>query len=281
MSRLIAIPVAGAAIAAIAWMWFGREEAATPATPAAPVAEPAALPAPALPPTRPLEPAAEDHVVVRFEDGTAMPIRVGLVWPLPAPVDASLPARERYAILRPLAEAGDAVAARALYDLLNGCRKAAGPDGAMPPHCDGISAERATESHDWLLRAARGGDYLAGQEWAATLGDTQEGFDAWDARWRQGDPAALQALARLYDLGVPASTGGMPDAMRAHAYRLVDFHVREAVYAQFKGLGSMQLRRSESIRAAGGRLNPQQHAEAQALAQEILAGNRNCCRGIW
>jgi hypothetical protein len=274
--RAVALLVAGVAIVVIAFVWWNRDEAPAPASPPVSAAAPATPPAPVVAPAQPPAPVAEDHVVVRFEDGTAMPIRVGFVWPLPPPVNAGLPARERYATLRPLADAGDAVAARALYELLDRCRKA-----AMPPDCAGISAEQTTESHDWLLRAARGGDYLAGQEWATTLGDTQEGFDAWEARWRQGDPVALQALSRLYDAGVPASTGGTPDATRAHAYRIVDFHVREAVYGQFKGLGSTQLRRSESVRAAGGRLNPQQHAEALALAKEILAGNPNCCRGIW
>ncbi|MGQ0384336.1 MAG: hypothetical protein ACT4UP_06610 [Gammaproteobacteria bacterium] len=219
--------------------------------------------------------------MVRFEDGTEIPVRVGLVWPPPSPAGEHLPARERYAILRPLAEAGDAVVARYLYDLLDECRKAAESSATTKLHCDGIKPEQLVESHDWLRRAAKGGDYVAGWKWANTLGDTQEGFEAWEARWREGDPFALKALERLYDLGVPASTGGAPDHVRAHAYRLVDLHLNEAILANFKGLGRQRSLLAESVRTAGGRLNPQQHAEAQKLAKEILAGNPNCCRGTW
>lgn len=239
---------------------------------AAPSAAPAA-PAPA--------PAPEDSVAVRFEDGSEQRIRVGFVLSLPAPVDRRLPAREQYARLRPLADAGDATAARTLHELLDACLAGSDPKLQVRPHCEGVTAEQMAESLDWLLRAAGGGDFLAGQRWAERLGDSQEGFEAWEARWRAGDPAALGALARLYEQGVPATTGGTPDPVRAYAYRLVDQHVREAVYSKFQGLQAQRALHAESIRAAGGRLNPQQHAEAQALAKEILAGNANCCRGTW
>jgi len=224
---------------------------------------------------------AEDSVVVTFEDGTAIPIRVAFVWPLPAPVDRSLPAREQYAILRPLADAGDAVAARTLYELLDQCLEAANSNARTRLHCEGVTAEQMAESLDWLQRADQGGDYIAGHRWAARLGDSQEGFEAWETRWRQGDPHALLALSRHYERGVPASTGGVPDPVRAHAYRLADFYVREAVYSKFQGLQTMRTLHADEVRSAGGRLNPQQHAEAQALAQDILSSNRNCCRGMW
>jgi hypothetical protein len=149
------------------------------------------------------------------------------------------------------------------------------------PHCEGVSTEQMSESLDWLKRAASGGDFIAGQRWAERLGQSQEGFEAWEARWRQGDPVALMALARHYERGVPASTGGRPDPVRAHAYRLVDYHLREAVYSQFQGLQAARTQHGDSVRDAGGRLSPQQDAEARALAKRILAENRNCCRGIW
>ncbi|MGQ0428954.1 MAG: hypothetical protein ACT4UQ_03375 [Gammaproteobacteria bacterium] len=250
------------------------------ATAAATMSAPAAPPEPA--PAAADRARPEDSVVVRFEGGTKIPIRVGFVWPLPPPADRHLPARDQYAILRPLADAGDAAAARTLFQVLDRCQAAKSASGSPPrSFCEGITPEQMAESLDWLLRAAKGGDYDAGRWWAERLGDSQEGYEAWEARWRQGDPMALMALMRHYERGVPASTGGMPDPVRAHAYRLVDFHVREAVYANFKGLNTMQALHADSVRAAGGRLNPQQHAEAQRLAREILAGNPNCCRGMW
>lgn len=229
----------------------------------------------------PEQPAPEDSVLVKFEDGTEISIRVAFVWPLPAPVNRSLPAREQYAILRPLADAGDAVAARTLYELLDQCLAVANANAQTRLHCEGVTAEQMAESLDWLMRADKGGDYIAGQRWATRLGYSQEGFEAWEGRWRQGDPHALLALSRHYERGVPASTGGVPDPVRAHAYRLVDFHVREAVYSKFQGLQTMRTLHADQVRLAGGNLNPQQHAEAQALAQRILAENPSCCRGMW
>ncbi len=218
---------------------------------------------------------------MRFQDGSEITVRIGFVVPLPAPVHAGWPAYVRYATLQPLAQAGDAVAARALHELLDSCLMASVSMATTRPHCEGVSTEQMAESLDWLQRAARGGDFIAGQRWAERLGHSQEGFEAWEARWRQGDPAALLALARHYERGVPASTGGQPDPVRAHAYRLVDLHLREAVYASFEGTQTMRAQHGESVRDAGGRLNPQQEAEAQALARQILADSRNYCRGIW
>lgn len=267
-----------AAVAASVW-WNRPDKTTTDSSAPPPAAEPAAAQLP--PPAATERPMPEDTVLVKFEDGTAIPIRVAFVWPLPAPVNRSLPAREQYAILRPLADAGDAVAARTLYELLDQCLAAANSNAQTRLHCEGISAEQMAESLDWLMRADKGGDYIAGQRWATRLGHSQEGFEAWEARWRQGDPHALLALSRHYERGVPESTGGVPDPVRAHAYRLVDFYVREAVYSKFQGLQTQRTMHADEIRSAGGRLNPQQHAEAQALAQRILSENPACCRGMW
>jgi hypothetical protein len=269
-----------AAAAGAAVLWWSRPEPMPAVSPETPQAGKPGVSSQAPPPA-PEAPAPEDSVLVAFEDGTAIPIRVAFVWPLPAPVDRSLPAREQYAILRPLAEGGDAVAARTLYELLDQCLAAANSNAQTRLHCEGVTAEQMAGSLDWLQRASQGGDYIAGQRWAARLGHSQEGFEAWEARWRQGDPHALLALSRHYERGVPASTGGVPDPVRAHAYRLVDFHVREAVYSKFQGLQTMRTLHADQVRLAGGTLNPQQHAQAQALAKEILSSNRNCCRGMW
>lgn len=227
----------------------------------------------------------EDSVLVTFEDGTAIPIRVVFVLPLHSPVDGRLPVREQYPLLRRLAERGDAVAARELHQLLSACMQAANegwaPDSEPMQRCDGVTAAQTAEALDWLERAAGGGDDIAAIRWAGHLGDSQEGFEAWEALWRAGDLRALNALARHYERGIPASTGGVPDPVRAYAYRLVDFHVREAVYSKFQGLAGMVTRHSDRMRAAGGQLNPQQHLDAQALARQILSSNPNCCRGNW
>lgn len=276
--------IAAAAVAAAAvFIWLERRHAPVAADPApAPAAIPAPEPVPDPGPANPVTlPPSEDAVIVRFQDGTELPVRIGFVIPLPAPVHAGWPPNVRYAALRPMAEAGDAVAARALYELLDGCLMASVSMATTRPHCAGVTTEQMSESLDWLQRAASGGDFIAGQRWAERLGHSQAGFEAWEARWRQGDPAALLALARHYERGVPASTGGQPDPVRAHAYRLVDYHLREAVYSQFQGLQAARTQHGDSVRDAGGRLSPQQEAEAQALAKRILGDNRDCCRGIW
>ncbi|HEY7752559.1 MAG TPA: hypothetical protein VH856_01960 [Steroidobacteraceae bacterium] len=272
MSRIFLLVLAGAAVAAAVVAWWNRDEDAPSREPAAPVAAQPAEPPPAGKPELPVAPTAEDTVFVRFEDGTELTIRVGFVFPLPSPVSTRLPAHEQHATLRRLAEAGDAVAARALHELLSRC---------MATSCEGVTPAQASEALDWLERAARGGDYVAAQRWADHLGDSQEGFEAWEALWRDGDVQALGRLARHYERGVPASTGGQPDLVRAHAYRLVEAQVREAVYSQYQGLDAARARLSDRLRASGGLVNPQQDAEAQALAKEILAGNPNCCRGSW
>lgn len=281
MSRAWVIPGIVTVTAAIAaGMWWNRPDETAVHSSATPPAEQAAAATPA-PPAANGRPIPEDSVLVTFEDGTGIPIHVAFVLPMPAPVNRSLPAREQYAILRPLADAGDPVAARTLYELLDQCLTAANSNAQTRLHCEGVTAEQMAESLEWLQRAMQGGDHVAGQRWATRLGQSQEGFEAWEVRWRQGDPHALLALSRHYERGVPASTGGVPDPVRAHAYRLVDFYVREAVYSKFQGLQSMRSRHADEIRSAGGRLNPQQYAEAQALAKEILSANRNCCRGMW
>lgn len=272
------------AAAVAAGIWWSRPEPMPAASSTAPQAEePTAFSQPPPPTLEP--PAPEDSVLVQFEDGTAIPIRVVFVLPLPSPVDGRLPLREQYPLLRRLAEGGDAVAARELYQLLSACLQAGNqglaPDSAAMRRCEGVTAAQTAEALDWLQRAARGGDDLAAIRWADHLGNSQEGFEAWEALWRRGELRALNALARLYERGIPASTGGVADPVSAHAYQLVDFQVREAVYSKFQGLAGTVTRHADRLRSAGGQLNPQQHAEAQALAWQILSSNPNCCRGNW
>lgn len=115
------------------------------------------------------------------------------------------------------------------------------------------------------------------------LGETQEGFEIWDALWRQGNSGALPALGIWYAKGIPESTGGRPDYVSAYAYKLIYFKLTEAaVRNSVSPLRSHMLTSLEdSLRHTGGFLNPAQLEEAVALARVLLENNANCCADQW
>jgi hypothetical protein len=149
--------------------------------------------------------------------------------------------------------------------------------------CLGISDEQKQQASIWLQQGVEAGDHWAMQARAMELGETQEGFEIWDALWRKGNSGALPALSIWYAKGIPESTGGRPDYVSAYAYKLIYFKLTEAaVRNSVSPLRSPMLTSLEdSLGHTGGFLNPAQLEEAVALARVLLENNANCCAGQW
>lgn len=243
--------------------------------------------------------AQEQDIVVRFSDGTVVPVRMRrpeLIHPPYEPVGRLI---DQYDDLVQAAEAGDAPAARMLYlDLLtcslqkqaHGDQPSDGTEHTHgveenPDRCKGLSEAHLQNIERWAQMAAEGGDYLGIQYWGGALGKTNEAFEVFSAFWRDGNASALQALSTLYAVGAPASSKGQPDWVSAYAYHFIYYKLDEAVRTSGASWRSASrhidtyLALGDHLRYLGGMLSPNQQQAAEALAAELLAENARCCVG--
>jgi hypothetical protein len=247
------------------------------------------------------------HLVeLRFPDGTSTPVRLRRADVEPPPIDFSRAPLEQLDVLRELAAGGHGAAARMLHSALRTCslRRSTGltleeslqrvrdrplPTG-MPLEqatrleegyraCFALSAEQLDEAPRWAEQAARAGDVLGTRDWAIELGETAAALAAWESMWERGMATALQGLVRLYDRPIPGRDADTPDPVRAHAFALIDFALREARVGTPANAFErrMLLMYGEALQNRAWALNPQQHREAVTLARELVRQNAACC----
>lgn len=264
---------------------------------------------------------------VDFPDGSSITVSWRQADPPPPPLPPSDRLIDQYDDLRRLAEQGHGAAARTLYRALRSCRRAfetesslnaalqrlrnervlttAGEPRVMPlpagarvadfeedlrrsyAYCSGVTAGMREEAARWAELAARAGDYLGLQDWAAELGRTAAGLRAWTDAWERGLASALAPLALLHASGVSEPDGRPPDHVLAYAYTLLELQITQAVVNQLSGADRLAptARRNriialqDTLRYRAGFLSPQETEAAIALARELLSKNPNCCTG--
>ena len=258
---------------------------------------------------------ASKNVVLSFDGLGDVPMTLRTyIAPLPS-VELSDRIALIYDDLVEAAYSGDYPSARVLYQMLSDCREAylepsdleaaifrirnekvwvrpgdhhaepipAGVDTShlernlrlQQQRCDGITDAHLRDVKEWARLAAEGGDFLGMRFWVRELGNTQEAVEIWKQAWSAGYVNALQAMSLAYKRGVPTDTKEASDYVQTYAYQLAYFKVIEASYASQDA--SMMATIDGVLSSIGGNLTPNQQAEAERLAFDLLRSNTNCC----
>lgn len=155
--------------------------------------------------------------------------------------------------------------------------------------CEGITVEQKDDAEYWLEVAAGANDFLALREYARYLGSgTRESFELIQNTWDMGFVSAANSLAIYYEKG-GAGVGGQVDYVNSYAYSLIGSQVYQAALLRD---GSRQSRYGtqshnkiksldDMLAAKAGYLTPDQQAEAEQVAIDVLKKNESCCRGSW
>lgn len=234
------------------------------------------------------------EVQVRFPNGTKVTVGIRAPHVVSPPMPPPLRLADQYAGLAALALAGDAAAARALYQWLSICSEGGLPESPVtapqsqadpggPPtravFCDGMTADQVSAAPAWLRQAADTGDYIAQQMWAQRLGATPDATAAWQKFWSDGNTSALPALASLYSQGLGEAADRQPDHFRAYVYKLMYYSILEATTADSSRGNQFMEALLQDLRATAALLSPESTLAAEARAAELLAANASCCVG--
>ena len=148
--------------------------------------------------------------------------------------------------------------------------------------CQGVSSDQAFDIEQWARIAVDVGDYMGTRLLVEEIGPSQESFELWQNAWEQGHINAATGLLLLYRKGVPEHLNGQPDYIQTYAYQLVRNMMYEAAseYSSYSNSNRLQAM-DNALRGTGGFLTPQEQAEAENLAADLMESNANCCIGSW
>lgn len=146
--------------------------------------------------------------------------------------------------------------------------------------CVGLTEEQLNAAEDWLYLAADSGDFLAIRELAHHFGDDSEASaELYQQLWERGHVSATEALGIAYSNGTAPGLDGQPDHIRSYAYTYAGFAVYKAIMERSNRPGAHNriVSMDDVLAMRGGYLSPQQQAQAEQLAYDMLRENENCC----
>ena len=149
--------------------------------------------------------------------------------------------------------------------------------------CLGVTQDKIDNRSKWIELAAEGGDRMAIETVALSLGQTKESFELYRNAWNDGWVGVGYGLAMKHGQGIPGLNGGKPDLIRQYAFTLatntiwasaLNYNESATAANKISDLDTALVRLSAVLSAL-------EQEKAEKLAASLIRDNKKCCKGGW